>query len=123
VCGALSIMDGDHLVGYDRVGWPWRRAVVRGPSMSPTLADGDVVLISLLARPRPGAVVLVRWPHRPGQLSFKRAIGRHGESWWVEGDNPAASTDSRHLGPAIPIAVVIARLWPTPRIQRAQRGR
>ncbi|MGH3693049.1 MAG: nickel-type superoxide dismutase maturation protease [Pseudonocardiaceae bacterium] len=121
VCGALSIMDGDHLMGYDRVGW--RCAVVRGPSMSPTLADGDVVLISLRARPRPGAVVLVRWPQRPGQLSVKRAVGRHGAGWWVEGDNPPASTDSRQLGPATPIAVVLARLWPAPRIQRAQRGR
>ncbi|MCA1822379.1 MAG: nickel-type superoxide dismutase maturation protease [Pseudonocardia sp.] len=103
--------------------WPWRRAVVRGPSMSPTLADGDVVLISLRARPRPGAVVLVRWPQRHGQLSIKRAVGRHGAGWWVEGDNPAASTDSRHLGTAVPIGVVLARLWPAPRIQRAQRGK
>jgi nickel-type superoxide dismutase maturation protease len=102
--------------------WPWRCAVVRGPSMSPALSDGDVLLLSLRARPRPGSVVLVRWPQRPGQLSVKRVVGRHGSTWWVQGDNPAASTDSRHLGPTHPIAVVIARLWPRPRIQRAQRG-
>ncbi len=83
--------------------------------MSPTLSDGDVVLVSFRARPRPGAVVLVRWPQRPGQLSVKRVVGRHGDGWWVLGDNPDASTDSRHLGPAHPIAVVIARLYPTPR--------
>jgi hypothetical protein len=41
--------------------------------MSPALTDGDVVLVTLGARPRPGDVVLVRWPARPGQLSVKRA--------------------------------------------------
>ncbi|MGH3990677.1 MAG: nickel-type superoxide dismutase maturation protease, partial [Pseudonocardiaceae bacterium] len=95
--------------------WPWRRAVVRGPSMSPTLSDGDVVLVSVHARPRPGAVVLVRWAQRPGQLSVKRVVGRHGDGWWVLGDNPAGSTDSRQLGTADPIAVVLARLYPAPR--------
>ena len=108
---------------YHLLEWPWRRAVVRGPSMSPTLAGGDVVLINMWARPRPGSVVVVRWPQRPGQLSIKRAVGRHGDGWWVEGDNPAASTDSRHLGTAIPTAVVLARLWPAPRIQWAWRDR
>ncbi|HEY6422860.1 MAG TPA: nickel-type superoxide dismutase maturation protease [Pseudonocardiaceae bacterium] len=102
------------LVGW----WPWRRATVRGPSMSPTLSDGDVLLVSLRARPRPGAVVLVRWAHRPGQLSVKRAVGRHGNGWWVQGDNPHASTDSRHLGSATPVAVALARLHPTPRTLR-----
>ncbi|MDQ3906205.1 MAG: nickel-type superoxide dismutase maturation protease [Actinomycetota bacterium] len=91
--------------------------------MSPTLADGDVVLINLRARPRPGSVLVVRWPQRPDQLSIKRAVGRHGSGWWVEGDNPDASTDSRHLGTAIPVAVVLARLWPAPRIQWPRRSR
>lgn len=91
--------------------------------MSPALVDGDVVLISLRARPRPGAVVLVRWPQRHGQLSIKRAVGRHGTGWWVAGDNPDASTDSRHLGTATLVGVVLARLWPAPRMLRAQRGR
>jgi phage repressor protein C with HTH and peptisase S24 domain len=91
--------------------------------MSPALADGDIVLISLWARPRPGAVVLVRWPQRHGQLSIKRAVGRHGTGWWVEGDNADASTDSRQLGTATPVGVVLARMWPSPRIQRAQRGK
>jgi nickel-type superoxide dismutase maturation protease len=116
-----SILDGDHVMGHNLVGWPWFCAVVRGPSMSPTLADGDVVLISLRARRRPGAVVLVRWTQRPDQLSVKRAIGRHGEGWWVLGDNPAGSTDSRQLGTAEVIGVVGARLWPAPRIQRTER--
>ncbi|MGH3829714.1 MAG: S26 family signal peptidase [Pseudonocardiaceae bacterium] len=105
-----------------RFGWPWRLAVVRGPSMSPTLCDGDVLLVSLRARLRPGAVVLVQWAQRPGQISVKRAVGRHADGWWVLGDNPAASTDSRHLATATPLAVVLAVLSPRFRIQRAQRG-
>lgn len=106
----------------DRPRWPWRLAVVRGPSMSPTLSDGDVVLTSWRARPGPGAVVLARWPQRPSQLSVKRVVGRHGKGWWVEGDNPAGSTDSRQLGTAEVVAVVRARLWPHPQLQRARRG-
>jgi len=83
--------------------------------MSPTLADGDLVLVSRWARPFPGAVLLVRWPRRTGQISIKRAVGRHGDGWWVLGDNPPGSTDSRQLGTAESVAVVIARLWPAPR--------
>lgn len=100
--------------------WPWRRAVVRGPSMSPALTDGDLVLVSRRTRPYPGAVVLVRWAQRPGQLSVKRVVGRHGDGWWVLGDNPDGSTDSRQLGTAESVAVVLARLWPAPRRLRSR---
>jgi len=112
----------------------WRRVAVRGPSMSPALADGDVVLVTFGARPRPGAVLLVRWPARPGQLSVKRAVRAEagsdapsdapseapprgpsdGPLWEVRGDNPFGSTDSRQLGPAVVLGVVRFRLWPRP---------
>ncbi|GAA2790496.1 S24 family peptidase [Saccharopolyspora taberi] len=94
--------------------WPWRRLLVRGPSMVPTLRDRDVVLLRLRARPAPGAVVLVRWAQRPGQLSVKRALRRDGDGWHVEGDNQFGSTDSRELGPAEVLGVVRCRLWPRP---------
>ncbi|HEX4360262.1 MAG TPA: S26 family signal peptidase [Pseudonocardia sp.] len=104
----------------------WRRVVVRGPSMSPTLADGDVVLVTLGARPRPGAVLLVRWPARPGQLSVKRAVraeaGAGPALWEVRGDNPFGSTDSRQLGPAAVLGVVRCRLWPRPGRLRPRAG-
>src|SRR5262245_14606071 len=93
----------------------WRCAVIRGPSLSPNLGDGDLVLLSSRTRPYPGALVLVSWAQRPGQLSVKRAVGRHGGGWWVVGDNPDGSTDSRQLGTAEVLAVVVARLWPVPR--------
>jgi hypothetical protein len=59
-------------------------------------------------------VVLVRLPARAGQLSVKRAVRAVGDGWWVHGDNPFGSTDSRELGPADVVAVVRARLWPRP---------
>jgi Predicted transcriptional regulator len=92
----------------------WRRVGIRGPSMSPTLSDGDVVIARFGAPARAGDVVLVRWAARDGQLSVKRAVRPEGAGWFVCGDNPAGSTDSRTLGPAEVLAVVRRRLWPRP---------
>jgi SOS-response transcriptional repressor LexA len=83
--------------------------------MSPTLADGDIVLVRRSTTPRPGNVVLVRWADRPAQLSVKRAIRPEGtDAWFVVGDNSFGSTDSRELGPAMVLGVVRRRLWPRP---------
>nr|WP_277601731.1 S26 family signal peptidase [Rhodococcus sp. X156] len=97
---------------------------MRGPSMSPTLADGDVVLARLGARARPGMVVLVRWDARPEQLSVKRARTRLPDgTWHVLGDNSYGSTDSRALGPARVVGTVPVRLWPRPQRLRAGQPR
>lgn len=117
-------------LGRPRAGFPPasrgvpRRVVVRGGSMAPTLRDGDVVLAVPGLRPRDGAVALVRWPARPGQLSVKRLALRFPDDddgggdddarWFAVGDAPTASTDSRTLGPAVALAVVTHRLWPHP---------
>ena len=92
----------------------WRRVLVRGPSMSPTLRDGDVLLVAFGAHPRSGDVVLVCWPARRDQLSVKRAVAPVGDAWDVRGDNPYGSTDSVQLGPARVLGVVRWRLWPYP---------
>ena len=98
------------------LGWlPYRRIRVRGPSMAPTLKDGDIVWVRNRRGPRTGDVVVVTWARRPGQLSIKRVTGGDDGGWHVEGDNAAASTDSRDLGPAEVHGVVVARLWPQPR--------
>lgn len=90
--------------------------------MSPALRDGDVVLVRFGASIRAGDVVLVRWCARPEQLSVKRAIRAADSGWWVLGDNPFGSTDSRTLGAAGVEAVVVARLWPRPhRLRRPPR--
>ncbi|GHH60830.1 hypothetical protein GCM10017774_85870 [Lentzea cavernae] len=82
--------------------------------MVPALRNDDVVLVRWGAVPRPGQVVLVTWASRPGQLSVKRASHEVDGGWHVVGDNPYASTDSEHLGPAEVLGVVKARLWPRP---------
>ncbi|MEO6083885.1 MAG: S24 family peptidase [Umezawaea sp.] len=89
---------------------------VRGPSMVPTVRDGDVVVVRYGAPPKAGDLVLVRWAARPGQLSIKRAHEqRESGLWQVFGDNRFASTDSGALGPAEVLGVVRWRLWPRPR--------
>jgi phage repressor protein C with HTH and peptisase S24 domain len=90
--------------------------------MSPTLSDADIVLVRRGGAPVPGAVVLVVWPARPEQLSIKRAVRPVDGGWFVVGDNPFASTDSRELGPAAVLGVVRWRLWPRPGRISAQRG-
>jgi phage repressor protein C with HTH and peptisase S24 domain len=100
----------------------WRRVSVRGPSMSPTLGDGDVVLVRFGAPVQMADVVLVTWPSRPGQLSVKRAVRPEGDRWFVLGDNPFGSTDSGTLGPADVQAVVRWRLWPRPGRVRGPGG-
>ena len=91
-----------------------RRVRVRGSSMHPTLADGDVVLALPGARVAAGQVGLVRWASRPAQLSVKRLALDLGDGWFAVGDAPSASTDSRTLGPAQARGPVVARLWPRP---------
>ena len=75
---------------------PWLRVAVRGPSMLPTLAPGEWLLVRRRAPAEPGRVIVVR---RPDRLVVKRAVRRTPEGWWVEGDNAAASDDSRTFGP------------------------
>jgi SOS-response transcriptional repressor LexA len=86
-------------------------ASIRGPSMVPALRDGDAVLVLRTGRVRAGQVVVVRFPGVPA-LSVKRAVRPAGDGWWVEGDNPYGSTDSRELGPAEVVGRVLLRWWP-----------
>jgi signal peptidase I len=86
-------------------------AVVRGPSMVPTLRDGDALLVWRTGRIRPGQVAVVRFTGVPG-LSVKRVVRPVEGGWWVLGDNGYGSTDSRQLGPAQPVGRVLLRWWP-----------
>lgn len=85
---------------------PWFRLAVTGHSMIPTLAPGERVVVRRTSRPRPGSVVVVR---RPERYVVKRAIRHTGQGWWVEGDNAAASDDSRVFGP-VPDADVVGEV-------------
>ncbi len=83
---------------------------IEGDSMSPTYARGDWLLVRHIrpsARPRVkvGQVLLVERIDQPGPLLIKRLTdirgdspNRHYPTYWVEGDNPELSQDSRKWG-------------------------
>lgn len=69
--------------------------------MTPTLADGEFVLVDTSVRPRAGELALAVHPHT-GRLVVKR-IAEELDAGWVAvtSDNPAG-TDSRSWGPLSP---------------------
>lgn len=89
--------------------------------MTPTLGDGDRLLVRYHRPVRPGDLVVARLAD--GTVAVKRATERRttrdgSPAWWLLSDNPAEGVDSRHRGPvadADVIAVPVARLWPHPR--------
>jgi phage repressor protein C with HTH and peptisase S24 domain len=76
----------------------FRRVRVVGPSMSPTLRDGDRLLVRPGARVRPGDVVLAVFDSLPGRFVVKRADHRQDGGWWLTSDNPFAPGDSASHG-------------------------
>jgi hypothetical protein len=56
-----------------------------------------------------GDVVVARRPDRPDLLIVKRVTRREGLGWWLTGDNPGRSDDSRTFG-SVPDALVVGRL-------------
>ena len=94
---------------------PWFLALVRGPSMVPTLRPGDAVLVRRAPRvTRPGDVVVARFRARPELLVVKRVARADGDGWWIVGDNPFGSDDSSVYGRADVLGRVILRWWPRP---------
>jgi phage repressor protein C with HTH and peptisase S24 domain len=78
---------------------PWQFVVVRGPSMVPTLRDGDVLLVRHGMRIGPGDIVLAHFPAEPARYVVKRAERSLGAGrWWLTSDNPTAGGDSRTHG-------------------------
>ena len=77
---------------------------VKGDSMSPTLEEGHAVigLSPRLVAVKPGRIIAFQ---RGADLYIKRALTREGDGWFVVGDNPARSTDSRRFGPVPQSAV------------------
>jgi hypothetical protein len=90
-------------------------AIVRGRSMSPTLRDGDRLLVLHGGRARTGRVAVVRFAD--GVVAVKRLEHLDIDGWWVSRDNPAEGRDSWSAGPVAEgdvLAVVLARIWPRP---------
>lgn len=114
---------------YSVLRWRPFRVEIEGPSMAPTLVPGDWALAVPARRLVRGTVVVVEHPRRPGFEMVKRIVAVPGErapdgrllgseEWWLEGDNPAASTDSRHFGPVLRHdikAKIAGTYWPVAR--------
>jgi nickel-type superoxide dismutase maturation protease len=106
------------------------RVAVDGDSMVPTLRPGDFLLATGRGPLRRGSLVVVEHPARPGYEMVKRIAAVPGEGvaeraldraeFWLLGDNPRGSTDSRTLGP-MPLGsirgVVRLRYWPPSRFR------
>jgi nickel-type superoxide dismutase maturation protease len=119
-------------LAYSFLRWRPFGVEVSGASMAPTLLPGDWALAVRPGRLRRGDVVVVEHPRRPGLEMVKRIVAAPGElasdgrilapgEWWVEGDAPEASTDSRHFGPVVleqVKAVVRFVYWPPERRRR-----
>ena len=80
----------------------WRTVAVAGDSMSPTLVDGDWLMVSwAVPKLKARKVYVIERAERPGVFVVKRLIeigsGERAGKVWVEGDNEA-STDSRQWG-------------------------
>jgi len=81
--------------------------------MSPTYNDGDWLLFKDIRQHSErslqsliGKVVVIERESYPGILFIKRVIRADGSGVWVEGDNKAASTDSREWGAITPPEVI-----------------
>ncbi|MEV6677173.1 nickel-type superoxide dismutase maturation protease [Streptomyces erythrochromogenes] len=101
---------------------------VTGPSMVPTLLDGDRLVVRYGAAVRPGDIVVLRHPFQQDLLVVKRAVERRpGGSWWVLGDNPYNETgDSTVYGPVpgeLVLATAVLRFRPREEDQRSLRAR
>jgi signal peptidase I len=107
------------------------RVEVAGASMEPTLRAGDWALAVRVPRRRlrPGLVVVARPPARPGLEVVKRVVAGPGDvaldvrvlgpdEWFLAGDRPEASTDSRGFG-TVPSSAIVGRVvlvyWPPDR--------
>lgn len=113
---------------------------VSGPSMRPTLAPGQIVLVVPRLRrhaaPPRGSVVVVRDPRRQSRETIKRVAAVHGDvvavddarvvvppgHVYVLGDDRARSTDSRTFGP-VPLDLVVGRAVAVPGVRRRSQGR
>jgi nickel-type superoxide dismutase maturation protease len=100
----------------DRLARSWQaRVAIEGPSMEPTIAAGDWLLVDPLAYverpPDEDDLVLAPDPRDPGLMLIKRVVSVDPDGWLrLEGDDPMHSTDSRIFG-AIDPALVAGRPW------------
>lgn len=83
--------------------------VVTGESMLPAFRPGDRLLVGPAWLVKAGVVVALADPRNPDRLMVKRVSACAGGLVEVLGDNPPASTDSRHFG-AVPRRALVGRV-------------
>ena len=127
-------------VALGTVAWLLRRfrparVEIRGDSMAPTLRPDDLALAVATGPLRVGDVVVLEHPARPGLELVKRITAGPGDlgsdarvlgpgEWWVEGDDPMRSTDSRHFGSVRTDRIrarVVLVVWPPSRLRVVSR--
>ncbi len=86
---------------------PFEVVEVTGPSMAPTLLDGDRLVVRFGRPVRPGHIVILRHPFQQDLLVVKRAAERRSGGWWVLGDNAFAGGDSTDYG-TVPEELILA---------------
>lgn len=86
------------------------RVAVAGPSMLPTLRDGDHCLVRRTRRVVPGDLVVLVDPEGSRRLLVKRVVAVTPGGTVVAGDNPGASRDSRNFG-AVPPSALVGVAW------------
>jgi signal peptidase I len=98
------------VAAYTFARWRPYRVEISGASMRPALEPGEWALATPASRFRRGDVVVVDHPEREAFEMVKRVIGVPGDrepnggvlgegEFWVQGDSPNESTDSRSFGP------------------------
>ena len=83
---------------------------VEGDSMTPTLNEGDVVLVKNSRRVKIGDVVLAQHPYKQSVKVLKRIAEVNDQGrYLLTGDNPEESTDSRTFG-SISAAAILGKV-------------
>ena len=87
-----------------------KRFRVNGDSMLPCLKNGDEVLVKHVIKPQVSDVILARHPYKKSVTILKRIseITKDGK-YFVIGDNPNDSTDSRTFG-TIPLDDILGKV-------------
>ena len=91
-----------------------RTVLVHGPSMLPTLREGDCLLVRPGAGIRAGDIVVARFRERPSLLVVKRAVEERDGGWLLASDNPAVDGHGLTSGVGDVEAKVVLRYWPWP---------
>lgn len=89
-----------------------KRRRIKGSSMSPTLSENSEILISTnkkhINNLKIGDILYLQHPLQHNTHIVKRltAIKKNAQHYFVTGDNPNYSTDSRHFGPIAPTIII-----------------